>query len=293
MKKFKNGIYHLYSACKPAWCNPIFDSRFAIRNNVVVALSKDHAFNLDFIPEGPITTATEKQIKKGLAGGNGYYYLEIEQEIIIAIGDVHGCIRALKELIDKIKTRYDLNLVKLVFLGDYIDRGESSKQVVQYLIELRTEHPHFVFLMGNHEFELIKGSPLGLDTGESALLEYESEKLSEKHAEFFRFRLSHYFISMNFVFVHGGIPEGYSRAEEVHPSGLVWSYGTAKSYQGKKVICGHAARPEIRESKNSICIDTGCYSSLYGKLTAVVLNDLTGEVVEYSQVINPTLKNSG
>ena len=54
---------------------------------------------------------------------------------LIAIGDIHGCFKSLKILIEDV-----LNLQpedKLVLLGDYIDRGNDSKEVVDYIIELQ------------------------------------------------------------------------------------------------------------------------------------------------------------
>ncbi len=66
---------------------------------------------------------------------------------IIAIGDVHGCLFSLKKLIELIEPEND---DQLVFLGDFIDRGNHSKGVVDYLIELDSSYSCH-FLMGNHE----------------------------------------------------------------------------------------------------------------------------------------------
>jgi serine/threonine protein phosphatase 1 len=64
------------------------------------------------------------------------------------IGDIHGCAEEVDRLLDALRPgRADT----LCFLGDYIDRGPSSKGVVERLIRLRTEGPTCVFLKGNHE----------------------------------------------------------------------------------------------------------------------------------------------
>lgn len=68
-----------------------------------------------------------------------------------AIGDIHGCRDELDVLIQKLRTEGGLsNADTLVFMGDYIDRGENSKGVIDYLLNL-SEYQKCIFLMGNHE----------------------------------------------------------------------------------------------------------------------------------------------
>ena len=74
------------------------------------------------------------------------------------IGDIHGCVRELACLIENLPLKPQ---DKLVFLGDYIDRGPDSRGVVSYLLELQEERSYDpVFLKGNHEDMLL--SYLGL-----------------------------------------------------------------------------------------------------------------------------------
>lgn len=61
---------------------------------------------------------------------------------LIAIGDIHGEIEKLNSLLDKIKPKKDDTLV---FLGDYIDRGKNSKEVIEKLLEL-SKKTHCIFL---------------------------------------------------------------------------------------------------------------------------------------------------
>ncbi len=70
------------------------------------------------------------------------------------IGDIHGCYDRLIALMDKINI--DLDSEKLVFVGDYIDRGPDSFEVVEYLINLKKKCPGIVFIKGNHEDMLEK-----------------------------------------------------------------------------------------------------------------------------------------
>ena len=65
----------------------------------------------------------------------------------IAIGDIHGEIDKLNDLLGKIKPNFSQTLV---FLGDYIDRGKDSASVVERLLALKNE-TNCIFLKGNHE----------------------------------------------------------------------------------------------------------------------------------------------
>lgn len=67
---------------------------------------------------------------------------------LIAIGDIHGQRRKLENLLEIVQPTAD---DKLVFLGDYIDRGPDSKGVLDCLTELAGRYPQTVFLRGNHE----------------------------------------------------------------------------------------------------------------------------------------------
>jgi len=73
---------------------------------------------------------------------------------IIVIGDLHGIFEPLARLLDRIRpTDSDL----IVFIGDYIDRGPDSKEIIDALLALKTEHPATLFLKGNHE-DMLLGS---------------------------------------------------------------------------------------------------------------------------------------
>jgi serine/threonine protein phosphatase 1 len=80
------------------------------------------------------------------------------------IGDIHGCLAELKCLIDKLPLKTG---DRIVFLGDYIDRGPDSKGVVSYLIDLQRQAAYdLVFLKGNHEDMLLSYLGLGGQHGE-------------------------------------------------------------------------------------------------------------------------------
>ena len=72
---------------------------------------------------------------------------------IFAIGDIHGCSKQLISLQDKIFNypTYNKESDLIIYLGDYIDRGPNSKDVIQHILKLQKEKVNSIFLMGNHE----------------------------------------------------------------------------------------------------------------------------------------------
>jgi serine/threonine protein phosphatase 1 len=67
---------------------------------------------------------------------------------IVAIGDIHGHLTKLEQLLSKIQPARD---DQLVFLGDYVDRGPESRGVIDCLIRLKKAFPKTIFLRGNHD----------------------------------------------------------------------------------------------------------------------------------------------
>ena len=76
--------------------------------------------------------------------------------VTYAVGDVHGALHKLQSLIARCEAHADGRPRKYVFLGDYIDRGPQSADVVRLLVALQAEMPSdVVALMGNHEATLL------------------------------------------------------------------------------------------------------------------------------------------
>ncbi len=68
------------------------------------------------------------------------------------IGDIHGEITKLKDLM---KHLLKFGAKKLIFIGDYINKGENSKLTLDYLVQL-SQQQNVIFLMGNHEYMLLE-----------------------------------------------------------------------------------------------------------------------------------------
>ena len=75
----------------------------------------------------------------------------------IVIGDIHGCYDELKDLMETLEEEYEYRrgIDKLVFLGDYIDRGNNSRLVIEFIRNLQENNDNVIALMGNHEDMLL------------------------------------------------------------------------------------------------------------------------------------------
>jgi serine/threonine protein phosphatase 1 len=205
-------------------------------------------------------------------------------EKLFAVGDIHGCLYKLYSLYGRIE--FDPKRDRIVFLGDYIDRGPWSFGVIEFLLKLKRDCPKAVFLKGNHE-EMLEDYLSGKDRktfmangGDRTIQSYRENALKgqesvfpEKHLEFFRSLLP-YYETDRFIFVHAGLREGVELRNQ-HTHDLLWSRGSFiySDYDfGKIVVFGHTPFSEPYITRNRIGIDTG---AVYGnKLTGVELNAL-------------------
>lgn len=206
-------------------------------------------------------------------------------EKIFAVGDVHGCYEKLAELIDKIDIDPDKDT--LVFIGDYIDRGKESREVVDYIIKLKKWIKNIVCLMGNHEFMFMNYCQ-GIDEllfmengGLQTLLSYDQPEIwserkasiPENHKQFFS-SLEDKYVTEEYIFVHAGLRPGIS-LERQDKEDMLWirrEFINSTYDFGKKVIFGHTPMSRPLIEKNKIGIDTGAVYG--GKLTCVKLPDM-------------------
>ncbi len=223
---------------------------------------------------------------------------------VYAIGDIHG--RA--DLLDQMFKRVDADFVQApvshrieVFLGDYVDRGPASRQVLELLIERGRPHQiergkthQSIFLKGNHEALLVDfiAHPSTLDDwqrlgGLETLMSYglapfiNKRMRAELAAEFdkalppshknFLSDLKTSFICGDYFFVHAGVRPGIA-LEKQRQEDLLWirqEFLFCEEDFGKVVVHGHTPvqQPEVRS--NRINIDTGAYAT--GRLSCLVL----------------------
>ncbi|KAK9052759.1 hypothetical protein SSX86_029389 [Deinandra increscens subsp. villosa] len=79
------------------------------------------------------------------------------QRVVICIGDIHGYITKLHNLWTNLQTLIpppDFQTARIIFLGDYCDRGPDTRKVLDFLISLPSKYPNqsHIFLAGNHDF---------------------------------------------------------------------------------------------------------------------------------------------
>lgn len=224
-------------------------------------------------------------------------------ERIYAIGDIHGRLDLLVTLMAKVTADAaqfeDDRKVKLVFLGDYIDRGEDSRQVLDALTRMvEFNSSRLVFLRGNHEDALryflyaptegaewfdfgglqTLGSfgirPPQLRFGKRDLFRVRSELASAVSAYeplFDAMVNSHR--SGDVFFTHAGVDPSKD-LEMQSPRTLMWGHSEAQQsdpISGIRVVHGHYDADDVIAEPGRICVDTGAYYS--GRLTAVRLDD--------------------
>ncbi|MBT5415135.1 MAG: serine/threonine protein phosphatase [Rhodospirillaceae bacterium] len=219
---------------------------------------------------------------------------------IYAVGDIHGRADLLREAHDLIRAdmaRAPVGRTVVIYLGDYVDRGLESRQVIDLLLDEPLEGVERIHLKGNHEqFMLlflddqgVGGNWLsnggnatlysyGVGMGEASSMEERMtaaqatlrEAVPQRHLAFLRdLRLSHR--EGDYIFVHAGVKPGRLLEEQVEED-LLWirdEFLHCDRDLGGIVVHGHsiAAEPEIRA--NRIGIDTGAFAS--GVLTVLVL----------------------
>lgn len=201
------------------------------------------------------------------------------------IGDIHGCSKALRTLIECIDPRPD---DEVIFLGDYVDRGPNSKGVIDQIIDLK-ERCNVVALRGNHEIMLQSVAFGGMDEeiwmssgGKATVTSYGGslEKIPDSHREFLHSLLPHYETS-DAIFVHACY-EARVPMDELSDDIRYWTHlgalTPAPHFSGKRVYVGHTPQPDgfVLDLGYLVCVDTYCFGS--GYLTA--LNVGTDETIQ-------------
>lgn len=230
--------------------------------------------------------------------------------MIYAIGDIHGERWKLERLLTKIR-RELADVDRMVFLGDYIDRGPDSARVLDMLLEVREQRPDTIFLRGNHEQMMLltrkwqdsnwQGGPddpppryimpmwLG-EGGAQTMKSYDVrsdrpigghwwEEIPEAHWSFLSSTIMEY-MTERFHLVHAGLlPPGFGwQADELQRDPRLWIRLTDipfdELFDGRVVVFGHTPQRsgEPLVRSNMICVDTG--ATFGGSLSCVALDDM-------------------
>lgn len=208
-------------------------------------------------------------------------------ENFIVIGDIHGEIDKLNNLLNNIKPKVSDTLV---FLGDYIDDGKDSVAVIERLLQLQYDHHNCIFLKGDHEQKFLKALETFseeditnslVNGGAETLKQYLQMKNDnfyleqfKRHINFFK-NLKNYYVSEDYIFVHAGINPFKSLNEQTEDDLLHIKneFIFAKNYQTKKIIFGHTVFDGGFIKDNKIGIDTGCGTDKDVRLTAYICKE--------------------
>ncbi len=206
----------------------------------------------------------------------------------IAIGDIHGCADALEQLLNALQLTPNDTVVAL---GDYVDRGDQSRQVLERLLELESQC-RLVPLLGNHELMMLRAfrdysqAYFWLECGGQQTLESyggSPDDIPEEHHAFLE-RCVAYHETDDHLFLHANYDPDLELAEQPEQL-LFWTHLTQflppPHRSGKRAIVGHTPQRsgEILDLEHLVCIDTFCVGDRW--LTAFDVG--SGEVWQVSK----------
>lgn len=208
--------------------------------------------------------------------------------MLYAIGDIHGEYDMLLALYEKIRIHSRGEASTIVFLGDYVDRGQKSKQVLDFVMTEGRRNFSFVCLKGNHEQLMTEGSDMWLiNGGRETKLSFVTPDntdglIPQKYIDWMKY-LPTLYETEKFIFVHAGLSPGLT-AQETSEAVRLWTrfeFLTSEYDWGKRVIHGHTPSRQVEVKPNRINIDTGAV--FYDTLTAVSLSAKEPEFIQVTR----------
>lgn len=203
---------------------------------------------------------------------------------IIAIGDVHGCLYTLKELL--LQLDIDKEKDELVFLGDYIDRGPFSCETVRFIRQLHREY-NTVCVRGNHEQFMIENECQpdflwGYNGGMFTVQSYERNGVDPASDIRWMNSLPIVYETDEYIFCHAGL--SHVSLLDNTPKEILWERNWMRvgeiDEREKTVIFGHTPNRNGARviSNGDLCLDGGCVYG--GKLCAAVIDGDDIAIVE-------------
>jgi serine/threonine protein phosphatase 1 len=204
--------------------------------------------------------------------------------LTFAIGDIHGCYDRLRALLRACEKVAGDKAARFVLIGDYVDRGPDSKEVLDFLIAQQRDNDRFICLRGNHEAMLLDAAHPDRTVddvfnwrsngGEATLESYgvdDETRLPAEHLAWMA-ALPLHFADGGRLFVHAGIRPGVPLEDQTERD-LLWirePFLSSPDDHGVFVVHGHTpvrtALPDLRP--NRLNLDTGaCFG---GELTAAL-----------------------
>lgn len=216
-----------------------------------------------------------------------------DTEVIYAIGDIHGRDDLLMTLHATIEEELAAvpqpREATVIYLGDYVDRGDESKAVIDRLLNHPVKGATSIFLKGNHEDAMLrfiagdKGGERWLTIGGGAtarsygvalrsgepeptamtlVRKRLAESIPPSHMSFLRGLKMLHEVG-DYLFVHAGIKPGRP-IDEQNPQDLLWirrEFLNSRRNHGRIVVHGHSAAGQTVVRRNRICVDTAAYAT--------------------------------
>jgi serine/threonine protein phosphatase 1 len=208
-----------------------------------------------------------------------------------AIGDVHGCLDKLQRILVRCRDHGGDRPRRLVFVGDYVDRGPDSRGVIETLLALQQQEAEMVCLRGNHEAMMLEAFATGdedlwlLNGGGSTLGSYgirQALDLPGEHMDWVT-RLPLSFDDGWRLFVHAGL-NPHAPLDRQTEEDVLWirePFLSSRRDFGRLVVHGHTPLrtgvPDLRA--NRLNLDTAAVFG--GPLTAAVFEDGQREPVAF------------
>lgn len=221
------------------------------------------------------------------------------------MADLHGRF----DLLDKARLKIreltaDLpkDSFKVITLGDYIDRGPQSKEIIDHLMEVQKQHDYMICLKGNHEdmmVEVVKSPDYTMQSwwagngGDATWASYGGwEGIDPQHVEWMA-NLPIYYETEKQLFVHAGIPQSEmnlppkSADKYQDMMWMLYDKSDGRGWKGKHVVHGHHQfedGPHVWHGRYGGRTDLDCWAYHTGRLVIGVFDDTQGPALEFIEV---------
>jgi serine/threonine protein phosphatase 1 len=208
----------------------------------------------------------------------------------IVIPDIHGCFYTLEALLKDVHPSPQKD--QLIFLGDYVNKGPRSKEVLDFLISLKKSQPNTIFIKGNHDEKVENFLKQPSESGALELKELKAEAFfdlspveKKKYLDFFQ-QCVFYLITGNFILVHAGFNFSLANPfldQESMTNIKGFSYDAKKAHN-KTIVHGHLPTSlmeieiALEDQERILPLDNGCvYPDRVGMGNLLALNLETRE----------------
>ncbi|MFM1875387.1 MAG: hypothetical protein RL266_1124 [Bacteroidota bacterium] len=193
----------------------------------------------------------------------------------LVITDIHGCAFTFKRLLEKVELKH---ADQLFLLGDFINRGPRSKEVIDHVLQLDAEGYNVFPLMGNHEetvLHIIREKPnelkMLLRSRNSMCLLNKEKRIRKRFFRFMR-NLPYYYILDDYYLVHAGFNMQLEQPlTDTHAMVWIRNFSMDETFDGKRIFFGHTPtklskiKAALEAGSSSICLDNGCSHAYLGK----------------------------